>query len=121
MTVASLVHSNVVRSHRSVYGAEINQRKKARKCKACILILLLFVFGFLYVFATNGIAAKGYKIISLSKQASELESTNKDLQVEVSNLKLANVLEAKVNELGMIKVSKMEYVSLPRASAMLVK
>ncbi|MFH1129551.1 MAG: hypothetical protein V1686_02340 [Patescibacteria group bacterium] len=121
MTVASLVHTNVVRSHRSVYGAEVNQRIKARKCTACVLILFVFVFGFLYVFATNSIAAKGYKIRSLSKQLGELESINKDLQVEISSLNSVNILEAKVGQLEMIRVSRTEYVSLPRASAMLVK
>ena len=121
MTVASLVHTNVVRSHKSVYRTEYNQRKKTKKCTVCVLILFLFVFGFLYIFTTNSIAAKGYKIRSLSKQIGELKSTNKDLQVEVSNLKSVNILEAKVSELEMIKVSKVEYVSLPRASAMLVK
>jgi len=121
MTVASLVHTNVVRSHRSVYREEYNQRTKARKCTACILILFIFVLGFLYIFATNSIAAKGYKIRSLSQQANELESINKDLQVEISGLKSVNVLEAKVGQLEMIKVSRMEYVSLPRTSAMLVK
>jgi len=121
MTVASLVHTSVVRSHRSVYRAEYNQHRKARKCTACALILFIFVFGFLYVFATNSIAAKGYKIRSLSKQLNELDSINKDLQVEISNLNSVNILEAKVGQLEMIGVSKMEYVSLPRASAMLVK
>lgn len=121
MTVASLVHTNVVRSRRSVYGAESNQKIKARKRMACVLILFIFVFGFLYVFATNSITAKGYKIRSLSKQMSELESTNKDLQVEISGLKSVNILETRVGQLEMIKVSKTEYVSLPRTSAMLVK
>jgi cell division protein FtsB len=121
MTVASLVHSNVVRSHRSVYGTGLREQKKARKCTACVLVLFIFVFGFLYVFATNSIAAKGYKIRSLSKQVGELESTNKDLQVEISGLNSVNILEAKVGQLEMIRVSKMEYVSLPRTSAMLVK
>lgn len=80
-----------------------------------------FSFGFLYVFTTNNIAARGYKISDLQKQARELESINKTLQVEVSNLKSNNILEAKSNDLNMVKAQKIEYVSLSKTSAMLVK
>ena len=88
---------------------------------AWVLIFAIFLFGFLYVFATNNIAAKGYKISNLQKQTRELESINKTLQVEVSNLKSNNILEAKSNDLNMVKAQKIEYVSLSKTSAMLVK
>jgi hypothetical protein len=51
----------------------------------------------------------------------ELESINKGFQVEVSNLKSINILEAKSGDLQMVKAQKIEYVSLPGTSAMLVK
>ncbi len=121
MTVASLTHMNVVRSRRSVYSDGHKQTVRARKCVACVLVLFILVLGFLYIFTTNSIAAKGYKIRNLSKQANELESMNRDLQIEISELKSVNILEAKVGQLEMVKVSKTEYVSLPRTSAMLTE
>jgi len=118
MTVANLVHSNIVRSRCSVYKTESFQTRKTRKCTAGVLIFTVLLAGFLYVFATNNIAVKGYKIRSLQKQSNELDTTNKSLQVEVSNLKSINVLEAMSEGLEMVKAQKIEYVSLPKASAM---
>jgi cell division protein FtsL len=120
MTVASLAHSSVVRP--SCYaGRTQGEEKRAKKLVVGVLFLAIFVFGFLYVFVTTNIATKGYNIKSLSQKISELDSMNKNLQVEVSNLRSVNILEAKSNDLQMVKAQKVEYVSLPRASAMLVK
>ena len=116
MTVASLAHSNI-------YRAEIRRNKRAKKsfAFAYVLFFVIFVCGFSYVFVTNDIATKGYEIRSLTKQANELESTNESLQVEVSNLKSVNMLEAKSTDLQMVKAQKIDYVSLPMSSAMLIK
>jgi cell division protein FtsL len=121
MTVAALTHSSVVRPNYSIYRMSAGQRKRAKKLMASILLFSIFICGFLYVFATTNIAAKEYKIRTLSKQMNELESINKGLQVEVSNLKSINILEAKSGDLQMVKAQKIEYVSLPGTSAMLVK
>lgn len=121
MTVTSLVHSNVVRSHRSVYRAEFKVQKKTRKCAACALILTILLCGCSYVFITNNIAAKGYTIQNLTKQSNELNSINKSLQVEVSNLKSISALGEKSEDLEMIKAQKIDYVSLPKSSALLVQ
>lgn len=121
MTVASLVHSNIVRSHYSNYRAGAYQNKRAKRFLTYILIFAVFACGFSYLFVTNNIAAKGYEIRNLTKQANELSSTNKNLQVEVSNLKSINALGAKSNDLEMIKAQKIDYVSLPKSSALLVQ
>ena len=121
MTVASLVHSNVVRPGCSVYRTYAGQKKRTRKFAVGILFFIICACALLYVFATTNIAAKGYEIRNLSKQANELESINKNLQVEVSNLKSVNILETRSDDLQMVKAQKIEYVSLPGSSAMLVK
>ena len=121
MTVASLTHSNVVRPAYPNYRISAGQRKRAQKLTLGVLFFSISICGLLYVFVTANIVTKGYKITNLSKQINELESTNKGLQVEVSNLKSINMLEAKSNDLQMVKAQKIEYVSLPGASAMLVK
>jgi hypothetical protein len=118
MTVANLVHSNIVRPRCPIYRTESFRTAKAKRCTVGILVFAISLAGFLYVFATNNIAVKGYKISSLQKQANELETINKNLQVEVSNLKSINVLEAMSEDLEMVKAQKIEYVSLPKASAM---
>jgi cell division protein FtsL len=121
MTVASLTHSNVVRPTHSNYRISAGQKNKTKKLVVNVLLFSIFVCSLLYVFATTNIVAQGYKIRNLSKQVNESESTNKGLQVEVSNLKSINMLEAKSIDLQMVKAQKIEYVSLPGTSAMLVK
>jgi cell division protein FtsL len=121
MTVASLVHSNIVNSRRSSYKTGTCQSKRAKRFLTYILIFAVLSCGFLYVFVTNNIAAKGYEIRSLTKQMNELNSVNKNLQVEVSNLKSINALGAKSSDLEMVKAQKVEYVSLPKSSALLVQ
>ena len=121
MTVASLVHSSVIRPNYSVYRRSAGRGIKTKKLMVGILFFGIVVCGLLYIFVTTNIAAKGYKIRNLSGQASELESINKNFQVEVSNLKSVNILEAKSSDLQMVKAQKIDYVSLPQANAMLVK
>lgn len=118
MTVATLVHSNIVRSHYPKTG--VHAQKKARKYLAGVLLFAIFAFGFLYVLETNNIAARDYKIRELQKQAKELDTINKLLQVEVSNLKSINILEANSNNLEMVKAQKVDYVSFPQTNAMLI-
>jgi cell division protein FtsL len=121
MTVASLVHSNIVRSRCSGYRTEARQDKKIKRFLAWVFIFAVFVCGFLYIFVTNNIVAKGYEIRNLTKQANELDSINKNLQVEVSNLKSIHALGAKSDNLEMTKAQKIDYVSLPKSSALLVQ
>lgn len=121
MTVASLVHSSVIRPNYSVYRRSAGRGIRAKKLVVGILFFSIIACGILYIFTTTNITAKGYKIKSLSSQANELESINKNFQVEVSNLKSVNILEAKSSDLQMVRAQKVEYVSLPGANAMLVK
>ena len=118
MTVATLVHSNIVRSHYSKIGARAE--KRAKKYLAGVLLCAIFALGFLYVLEANNIAARDYKIRELQKQTKELDAINKVLQVEVSNLKSINILEANSNNLEMVKAQKVDYVSFPQTSAMLI-
>jgi len=119
MTVATLAHSNIV--HSRSYRIEAGQSRKTKKCLACVLIIGIFVFGLAYVLEANNIAAKDYKISELQKEAKQTESLNKSIQIEVSNLKSINILEASSNNLRMVKAQKVDYVSSTRTSAMLAK
>jgi len=119
MTVATLIHSNICRSRCS--KSETSRTKHAKKYLASILIFVIFIFGFLYVFETNNIAAKDYKIRELQKEARTIETLNKSLQIEISNLKSINILQANSKNLEMVKAEKVDYVSLPKSSAMLTE
>jgi hypothetical protein len=121
MTVASLVHRNIVRSRSSAYKPEVFVSRKSKHAFAIILILGILAIGFLYVFQSNTITAKGYVIEGLQKELKDIETANKLLQIEVSNLESVSNLEAKTGSMEMIKAQHVDYVSLPKASALLVK
>jgi len=121
MTVAALTQSNIINSHPSRLRIKSSQNARIRKTIVWILIFVIICIGILYIFTTNNIAAEEYKIRSLQKQVRELEAVNKTLKVEVSALKSVNILEAKGNDLDMVKAQKIEYVSSIKNSAMLVR
>ena len=85
-----------------------------------VLFIAILAAGFLYVFQTNNITAEGYKIRNLQKQINESEAINRTLQLDVSNLKSMNMLQAKSETLDMVRARQIDYVSLPKSSAMLI-
>ena len=85
-----------------------------------VLFIAILAAGFLCVLQTNNITAGGYKIRNLQKQTNELEVINRTLQLDVSNLKSMNILQVKSETLDMVKARQIDYVSLPKSSAMLI-
>jgi len=120
MTVTSLVQTNILHSHSSVRRRVLSGQKKARRFMVAVLFIAILAAGFLYVFQTNNITAEGYKIRNLQKQINELEVVNRTLQLNVSDLKSINMLQAKSETLDMVKARQIDYVSLPKSSAMLI-
>ena len=120
MTVISLVQTNILRSHSSVRRGVLSEQKRARRFMVAVLFITILAAGFLYVLQTNNITAGGYKIRNLQKQTNELEVTNRTLQLDVSNLKSMNILQVKSETLDMVKARQIDYVSLPKSSAMLI-
>lgn len=120
MTVISLVQTNILHSHPSVRRGVLSEQKRVRRFVVYILFIAILAAGFLYVLQTNNITAEGYKIRNLQKQTNELETTNRTLQLDVSNLKSMNILQAKSETLDMVKARQIDYVSLPKSSAMLI-
>lgn len=116
MTVTSLVQSNIIRSRSSIYKEGKNQREKARKFLAMILIFAMITVMILYVLQVTSIAAKGYEIRGLKKRIAQIEEKNKALQVNISNLKSVNSLQSKTETFNMVKAEEIEYVILSPAN-----
>lgn len=121
MTVISLVQSNIVRARSSAYKEKISQKNKARRLLAIVLVACIVLALFIYIFQVNSLASKGYKINGLKKKVEQLEDENKNLRIEISNLKSVNALEAKTKDFNMVKAQDIEYVILPPASVVVVK
>lgn len=121
MTVISLVQSNIIHRHSSVYKEKSSQKKKARRFLAMVLIGCIIIVASLYILQVNSIAAKGYKIRDLKKQINELKDRNKAFQVNISNLKSIDNLQSKTETFNMVKAQDIEYVTLPPASVVVAK
>lgn len=76
---------------------------------------------FIYCLEVNGLATTGYKIRSFEKEFSSLENINKDLQIEISNLKSIDALQLAIYDFNMVKASNIEYVDLDTATAMIAQ
>ena len=55
-------------------------------------------------------ATSGYQIKELENKASALKDENKHLQVQITELRSTSRLEAKIAELKMVSVARVEYL-----------
>jgi len=121
MTVISLAQSNIVRSRCSVYRKELRNCKKSIKYIAGFLVFLIIAFMLTYCLEVNSLATTGYKIRNFKKELGNLENINKELQIEISNLKSIDALQLATYNLKMVKASSIEYVDLDTATAMMAQ
>jgi cell division protein FtsB len=121
VTVISLVQSNIIDRRSSTYKEAVLQKNKAKKFLALILIFSTIVLTFLYILQVSNIASKDYEIRSLKKQKAELEDKNRDLQVNISNLKSINALQSKTEGFDMVKAQSIDYVTLPATSVVVAE
>jgi len=123
MTVISLAHTNIVRSQSSVSRMALGAKIKTKKFLAIFLIFSIITCGFLYVMQSNSGTAQGYKINSLKKQLSELEKTNEQYQITISNMKSINFLETKAEGLNMVQVQTkgIDYLAFPTTTVVAAK
>jgi cell division protein FtsL len=75
-----------------------------------ILGSLIFVCGILYLWQINCMATSGYEIKELENKAAALKDENKDLQVQITELRSTSRLETKIAELKMVEVARVEYL-----------
>ena len=75
-----------------------------------ILGVLIFSCGLLYLWQINCMATSGYQIKELENKAAALKDANKHLQVQITELRSTTRLEAKIAELKMVSVARVEYL-----------
>jgi len=120
MTVISLAHLNIVRSQ--IYNQkEESSRIKTKKLLVVVLIFSILMAGLFYIIQANSITSNGYKIRALKKEFSQLEEQNKNLQINISNLKSISVLQSKTESFGMLKAQSVEYLAIPPISVVAAK
>lgn len=75
------------------------------------LILLIIVLGVYYVAGANDITVKGFKLQELKVSMMETEDENNKLELKIMSLGSYNNLSERINELEMVAVGQVEYLS----------
>ena len=76
-----------------------------------ILICMLFVGScFVYLFAVNTIASKGFEIKELEREINIAKVENEKLQIRMVELRSMGDLQEKIEELDMVPVDQITYL-----------
>ncbi len=75
------------------------------------LFLLIIVGGVYFLTGINDLTVKGFKLQELKVEASELNEGINNLEEEVMALEAYNNLNKRIDELDMVSVGKIDYLS----------
>lgn len=76
------------------------------------LLLGLMVMGLaLYIWQINSLSTFGYQVRDLQKKQSALKQQNDDLNNQVADMRSLAQIQTKIDELSLVPVSKVEYVT----------
>ncbi len=83
-----------------------------------VLLGLIIILGIFYGVVTNKVATIGYNIKSTEKKIDTIKNNNDSLKIKISELKSVKLLENKVNEIGMVKPSEIDYLNIGKEVAL---
>ncbi len=75
------------------------------------LTVMTILFGVGYLVLMNGLATKGYQIKDLEQHIAVLQDENSDLKVQTLSLQSLDSVKQKVDKLGLVAVTNVEYLS----------
>lgn len=75
------------------------------------LVVFTLIFGLLYLYQTNSVSTKGYKIYEVEKQIKELENENRRLNVEIAKIQSIQNLQERAKQSGLVAVDKIDYLT----------
>jgi len=107
--VSSITQRNIGYSRN--YKTVRHQENQSNKVVVYSLILLIIFFGILYTIQANGVVTNGYKIQKYDKELTSLRSKNNELNLKLTEIQSLKFLEESVENLNMVKISKIEYLS----------
>lgn len=76
-----------------------------------ILLSLIVILGLTYLFVINSLSTKGYEIKKLQSQLNQLESEQKSLQVQASNLQSIDHIQQTAKLLNFVPATNVTYVN----------
>ena len=74
-----------------------------------ILIAMIF-FGLLYMFEVNTLGTKAYEIRNLEQQVRQIEETQKNLQIQASDLQSINHIQTNAQQLNFVPATNITYL-----------
>ncbi len=89
----------------------LSRETQGRKMIVFLLILLIILFGILYIIQANNAATEGYKIQEYKNKIAKLRTENENIELELSQVRSLGFLEEKVETLKMVKIGNVEYIS----------
>ena len=89
----------------------INQDKNIVKIRISVL-LMIFLFGFMYLCQVNKLSSKGYEFSSLENKISELEFENEKINVEMASCTSISNLKERLEDKKMVLINDIKYISI---------
>lgn len=74
------------------------------------LIALIVVCGLLFVVQISSVSTKGFEISDLEKSVQELERDNQKLEVQISEYRSMQSIQARLQDMDMIASADIEYI-----------
>lgn len=75
-----------------------------------ILLVIIAMLALSYLFMVNSLGTKGYEIRKMEQQLRSIESTQKNLQVEASDLESINHLQLEAQKLNFVPATNVTYL-----------
>lgn len=84
-----------------------------------VIFGLIILVGFVYLVQINRVSTGGFEIKELSQRMEELKKENKKLELEAAQLQSLKTIKAASEELELVGVSRVDYVTIPPSAVAL--
>lgn len=75
------------------------------------IIILIGVFGLLYISQINSVAVAGYTIKEVDKKIEELQRKNKEIELELARLQSVTNIKNESQKLNMVELSQASFIN----------
>jgi len=103
---------------RGSIGNNINVKEKGVNYRRNILIanriivVLIIAFSIGYMLSVNDLSIKGFVLNDLKSQLKDLEKENSLIESQFAQLESNNTINNRAQQLAMVKVDKIDYITL---------
>ncbi|PIY97261.1 MAG: hypothetical protein COY66_00480 [Candidatus Kerfeldbacteria bacterium CG_4_10_14_0_8_um_filter_42_10] len=84
-----------------------------------VIFGLIIMVGLVYLIQTNQVSTGGFEIKELNKKVEQLQKDNKKLELETTKLQSLKTIKAATENMDLVSVSKIDYITLPPSAVAL--